>query len=212
MYAVTGGKGGCGKTTTALGLAQALARLGADPLVLDADVDMPDLHLLADVPPEPDASALARGAHVECVSRPATDSPGVSIVPAGDAESTPAALRAVRWWHGPVLVDCPAGAGEDATLPLRYCDGAVLVTTDTPQSLSDAAKTATVATRLDAPVAGTLIRGPTADDVDPPVPDGPVECLDTASTDDVLSERRFQVATERLARVLLEPGKSVKVR
>lgn len=211
MYAVAGGKGGCGKTTTALGLAQALARYGADPLILDADIDMPDLHLLADVPPEPDASALADGAHIECVRHSPPENPGVSVISAGEAEHTPAALRAVRGWHGPVLVDCPAGAGEDAAVPLRYCDGAVLVTTDTPQSLSDATKTATVAERLDAPVAGILIRGPTADDVAPPVTDVPVECLDTVSTERVLNEQRFQLATERLARVLLETGKSVKV-
>jgi len=204
MFAVTGGKGGCGKTTTALGIARALARRGGDPLVVDADVDMPDLHLLAEVSPEPNATALAQGAHVECVCQEPPDYPSVRVVPAGDADATPAALARLRGWHGPVLVDCPAGAGEDATVPLRACDVALLVTTDTEQSLADARKTAAMADRLDTPVIGTLIRGPDADQAAAPAGCGPVERLDRCSSGAVLADERFRLATEKLSRVILK--------
>lgn len=50
MLAVTGGKGGTGKTTTTLGLARALAAVGADVRCVDADVDLPDLGALAGGP------------------------------------------------------------------------------------------------------------------------------------------------------------------
>jgi septum site-determining protein MinD len=49
MLVIAGGKGGCGKTTTALGLAAVLAERGAPAVVADADRDMPDLHALAGV-------------------------------------------------------------------------------------------------------------------------------------------------------------------
>lgn len=44
MLAIAGGKGGCGKTTTALGLGAALP---GQPVVVDADWDLPNLHRLA---------------------------------------------------------------------------------------------------------------------------------------------------------------------
>lgn len=159
MLAITGGKGGCGKTTATLGLARTLAKEGRDPLVIDADTDLPDAHLLADVDREPTATAVARGTEPTAVCQHSPRFPGVSVLPAGDPESTVTALARAQSWHGPVLVDCPAGAGTDATAPLRESDHAILVTTATPQALSDTAKTAQMATRLDSPPAGTLVRG-----------------------------------------------------
>ena len=202
MFAITGGKGGSGKTTTTLGVAQALADQGAAPLVVDADVDMPDLHILANVPPEPNADDIAAGAHVECARHRPAEYPGIAVVPAGQTEGTAVTLERLCDWHGPVLVDCPAGASADATLPLRFADSTVLVTTDTPQSLSDARKTARVAARLDAPVAATLIRGPTADTVSTPVDTAPTERLDNSSTGDVLSDPEFRLACRSIAKLV----------
>lgn len=201
MYAIAGGKGGCGKTTTALGLARALAARGKSPLVVDADVDMPDLHLLADVSPTPSAGDIAAGAHVGCVSHAPAESPGVAIVPAGRDDETAAALDRIRGWNGPVLVDCPAGASQDATLPLRAAERTVLVTTGTPQSLADARKTASVAARLAAPVVATLIRGPEARSVPAPADAGVCErigdCGATPRTDPT-----FRLACDSIAEVL----------
>jgi septum site-determining protein MinD len=199
MFAIAGGKGGCGKTTTTLGVARGLANKGADPLIVDADVDMPDVHILADVLPEPNADDIAAGAHVECVCRRSTRFPGVAVVPAGQTEGTAATLERLGDWHSPVLVDCPAGASEDATLPLRMADTTVLVTTDTPQSLVDARKTARVAARLDAPVSATLIRGPNAATVSSPVEAPLTERLDDTPGADVLTDPDFRLACRSIA-------------
>lgn len=205
MFAIAGGKGGCGKTTAALGLARALANRGETPLVVDADVDMPDLHLLAGVAPTPDAGDVAAGAHLECVRHTPPETPGISVIPAGRERETVDALIRVRDWDGPVLVDCPAGASRDATLPLRVADGTVLVTTDTPQSLTDARKTARVAAALDAPVVATLIRGPTADRVTPPADGGRCETLGDRPDGAVRSDPEFRLACESLAEPLCRP-------
>ena len=53
-----------------------------------------------------------------------------------------------------VLVDCPAGAGPDATVPLRVADGVLIVATPCVAALRDAAKTAAMARAVGTPVVG----------------------------------------------------------
>ena len=158
MLAVTGGKGGCGKTTTALGLARTLARRGRDPLVVDADCDMPDLHHLAEIERTDGVDALARGAPLSRVCQRPSLFPGVAVITAGRPARTGPALRATHDWEGPVLVDCPAGIGPDASRPLRQADATVVVSTDRPQCLDDTRRTVTAARQLDAPPVGVLLR------------------------------------------------------
>ena len=158
MLAVAGGKGGCGKTTTALGLARTLTRRGREPLVLDADCDMPDLHHIAGIDRDDGVDALARGAPLARACRQPSTVPGVSVVTAGRPGRTGPALRATREWDGPVLVDCPAGIGPDATRPLREADASLVVSTDDPQCLDDTRRTVTAARELGAPPVGVLLQ------------------------------------------------------
>lgn len=159
MIAIAGGKGGCGKTTLALGLAEALVCEGRRPLLVDADVEMPDLHVRAAVDPEPGLAALADGTAPERLARESTVYPGVAVVPAGGTTAVPpAAVEALRSLARPVLIDCPAGAGPDVATPLRAAEACVVVTTADAESRQDAAKTAAMAASLGTPVATTVRR------------------------------------------------------
>lgn len=157
--AVAGGKGGCGKTTTVLGLALALVRRGRRPIVVDADVDVPDLHIRAGVDREPGLAALATGTHSERVLQSSPEFGGVDVVAAGTASTAPdVAIRRLDALDRPVLLDCPAGAGPDAAAPLRAADRSVLVTLDSAESRQDAAKTARMARALGAPPVLAVVR------------------------------------------------------
>jgi septum site-determining protein MinD len=162
MLAIASGKGGAGTTTTAIGLAGAVE---GRSLVVDADVDMPDLHALAgvarsptvtDVTAEPLGSAQRAGDGVEVLPAPtATDRSGRS----GGESGITAALARCRSADAPVLVDCPSGAGPDAAAPLRAVDATLLVSPACAPALQDAAKTAAIARALDAdPVGAVLTR------------------------------------------------------
>ena len=211
MLAVTGGKGGCGKTTTALGLARTLARRGAEPLVLDADCDMPDLHHLAGIERGDGVDALARGAPLARVCQRPSAFPGVAVVTAGRPGRTGPALRATREWEGPVLVDCPAGIGPDATRPLRHADAALVVSTDDPQSLDDTRRTITATRQLEAPPAGVLLRTSSGRPAETPdrVADCPVLAAVPAVVDPLdappLSQAWSTVADRLLADTLVSP-------
>jgi len=158
MLAIAGGKGGSGKTTTALGLAQAYARRGRDPIVVDCDPDMPDLHHRAGIEFSSGIDRLATGRRIESVCESATTVPGVRLVTAGDRSNVDGALRELAHWHGPVLLDCPPGVGPDASKPLRHARRALIVSTDQPESVGDGKTTAQVARELDVEVVGALLR------------------------------------------------------
>jgi septum site-determining protein MinD len=147
ILAVTGGKGGVGKSTVAYNLA---ARLGA--VVVDADLGMadlptargPDLHdVLAD-----------RGDPVEAVRE---DGP-VAILPCGrslagvraaDPRRLVSAIEAVEREYELVVVDCPAGMNSDVGLALLAARVAVLVTTPETVALADAIRARVLAQELD---------------------------------------------------------------
>jgi len=159
MLAIAGGKGGCGKTTTAVGLARELAALGTRPLVVDADIDMPDLHHRTGVDRAPGLAAAVDSADPRAVAQPADRFPEIDVLPCGDGDSATAAalFDRLRDYTDPVLLDCPAGASPDAARPLRAADRSVLVSTPRERSLRDVAKTAAMARQLDAPPAAVVL-------------------------------------------------------
>lgn len=183
MIAVVGGKGGCGKTTTTLGLAAALARQRKPVLAADADREMPNLHAMAGVARCPGLDAVAAGWPARMVAGGASAAglpPGVRVLPAasgpasvdsggpGDSPGPPgasdlSALTRLRGASAQVLLDAPAGAGPDAVAPLRVADAAVVVTTATLACARDAAKTAAMARELGTPVAGGVVSRASAD-------------------------------------------------
>jgi septum site-determining protein MinD len=172
MLALAGGKGGCGKTTTTLGLAVALD--GA-VVVVDTDCAMPNLHALAGVdrhptladlptPDLPDSSSpdsSRADAPLDAVAQRYPDDPSVSVVPAppqsADVDLGAALTRLDAATDAPVLLDCPAGAGPDAATPLRVADGTLLVGTLCAPGLRDTAKTAAMSRALGTPVHGAVL-------------------------------------------------------
>lgn len=200
MLAIAGGKGGVGKTTVTLALARSMAERDCEPIVVDADVDMPDLHVLAGVDREPTASDIATGKAVGTVLQSPRRLPGVGVVTAGQPGRLPAALSRLRRCHRPVLVDCPAGASNDAARPLRECHRSLAVTTDTPAAIEDTIKTTAIARRLGAPPVAVCLRGQTA------VPDGtfdcPVEHVPAIDTTPVYTDPRLRAVCVSLCRRL----------
>jgi len=148
ILAVSGGKGGVGKSTVAYNLG---AALGA--VVVDADLAMADLPTARG--PDLHDVLAGRATAVEAVRE---DGP-VDLLPCGrsltGARATrprelPAALAAVGAEYGPVVVDCPAGLGSDVGAALLAADACALVTTPSSVALADAVRARALARELDA--------------------------------------------------------------
>lgn len=156
MLAVAGGKGGCGKTTIALGVAAVLGER-SPVTVVDADVDMPDLHVETATPASPGLDGLAAGEPVDGCRHAAMEYPGVSVVPAGTAaDSIQRGIERLRHIDEHVIIDTPAGASVNVTVPLGIAERVVLVSTPTRESLVDVAKTAELARSLGTPIVGLV--------------------------------------------------------
>ena len=152
MLAVTGGKGGVGKTTTALGVARALGRRGEAVLAVDVDRDLPDLARTAGVDTVRVGGADAAG------GRPDPDCPSVRVLTGPrDGDEARRLLAALAQRPERVVLDCPAGSGPAATDPLAAADRSLVVSTPDPASLRDAAKTVAIARTLDAPPSATVL-------------------------------------------------------
>ncbi|WP_436923046.1 DUF7125 family protein [Halosimplex amylolyticum] len=159
MIAIAGAKGGSGKTTTTLGLAAAFARSGVETLAVDADRQLPDLHVRAGVEREPTVAALDRETSWHSLAQEFPGTSGAHVLPGQKPTENVELDAALEWLNAgatEVLLDCPSGAGPDVVEAIALADGVVVVTTDSDQSLDAAATTIDIARRLDVPVAGAV--------------------------------------------------------
>jgi septum site-determining protein MinD len=168
---VAGGKGGVGKTTTAVNVAAALEADGYDVVVVDADLGMANLGAMLGVDPETSIHQILAGGRA--VSEALTDvQGGVTIVPGEQsleafADADPAKLRKViktlRNAYDVVLVDTGAGLSHETTVPLGLADGVVLMTTPDDVAVGDAVKTGELADRVDGEVLGVVLNRTTTE-------------------------------------------------
>ena len=166
IIAVASGKGGVGKSTTAVNLALALAAEGARVGVLDADIHGPSIPMMLGLQGKPDSPD---GKHIEPKL-----SHGVQAMSIGLflGEDTPAI------WRGPMttqylqqlltttmwkdldylVIDLPPGTGDiQLTLAQRVpVSAAIIVTTPQDIALLDARRALKMFEKVDVPVLGIV--------------------------------------------------------
>ncbi|WP_336001371.1 MinD/ParA family ATP-binding protein [Halorientalis halophila] len=165
VYTIAGGKGGVGKTTTAINVAVSLQDAGHDVVVVDADLGMANLGAMLDVDHEPSLHQVLAGK--AAVSDAIIEGPGgITLVPGernleAFADADPAKLRkvvkALSTAYEIVLIDTGAGLSHETTVPLGLADGVLLVTTADEVAIGDTVKTAQLAERIDGEVVGAVL-------------------------------------------------------
>ncbi|WP_323174378.1 P-loop NTPase [Natrialba sp. PRR66] len=166
MIAIAGSKGGCGKSTITLGLAEAFARANTPVLAIDADRQLPNLHVMTETDRKPTLATLvdrAAESEITDIRDGAQQHPrasGVGIVPAPTPDQTfefESLAEHLDTESVQVFLDCPSGAGPSVVDPLRQADGVIVVATDSERSLTAAATTIEMARRLGVPIYGALL-------------------------------------------------------
>jgi flagellar biosynthesis protein FlhG len=149
VIAVTGGKGGVGKTTVAANLGVALAARGREVLLLDADLGLANVDVMLGLSPRFNLSHVLSG---ECRLEDAivTGARGLNVIAAASGVKRMANLSNAEHagivrafdelYHriDVLVIDTAAGLGDSV---LTFCQAAqevVVVVCDEPASLTDA--------------------------------------------------------------------------
>lgn len=149
VIAVTGGKGGVGKTNVSINLAVALADMGKRVMILDADLGLANIDIALGLHPEYDLSHVLRGERN--LSEVVLEGPaGVRVVPASSGIQKMAELSTAE--HAGLInafseisndidvlvVDTAAGISDTVVSFSRASQELIVVVCDEPASITDA--------------------------------------------------------------------------
>lgn len=165
IIAVTGGKGGIGKSFTATVLALTLARLGYRVGLLDLDLSAPSAHVILGLEegvfPEEDKGIIApqvQGVAFMSITYFSGDAP--TPLRGIDSSNAMLELLAITRW-GPLdflIVDMPPGIGDAAMDVVRWLNRAefLVVTTASKVALETVKKVIRMLAELQMPVIGVV--------------------------------------------------------
>jgi len=149
VIAVTGGKGGVGKTNVSVNLAVAMAELGRRVMLFDADLGLANVDVVLGLHPASDLSHVIRGER-ELAEIVMEGPSGLRIVPGASGVKEMAALSPaehaglIRAFSDlgsdldTLIVDTAAGISDTVISFTRAAHEVVVVVCDEPASLTDA--------------------------------------------------------------------------
>lgn len=149
VVAVTGGKGGIGKTNTSVNLAIALARRGRRVALLDADLGLANVDVMLGLKPQKTLADLLSG-EAEIIDVLMEGPAGIRIVPAASGAQDMTRLstaehaglissfNSIAHQIDVLLIDTAAGISSEVTTFLCAAQEVLVVVCDEPTALTDA--------------------------------------------------------------------------
>ncbi len=166
VIVITSGKGGVGKTTTAINLGAAINYFGGDVLIIDGNLSTPNIgiHLNSpEVPVNLNHVLLKKADAVEAVYEHES---GIKIMPSSlsikelkkiKPEKIKDFKEDFKKISDYVIVDSVAGLGNEALSVIDMADELIIVTNPEIPAITDALKAIKVAEQMKKPVLGVII-------------------------------------------------------
>ncbi len=166
LITITSGKGGVGKTTTAINLGAALNSFGRDVIILDANLTTPNigLHLGAPIVPINLNHVLSGKAKISDAIY--EHESGTKIIPSSLSVKELKKLnhnklkevgKKLRKMADYVIYDCAAGLGDEATAAIESADDLIIVTNPEIPAVTDALKATKLAEELGKNIKGVIV-------------------------------------------------------
>jgi len=166
IISVVSGKGGAGKTTLVANLGAALAELGKDVTIIDANLTTPNLGFHLGVPLYPTTLHDVLKGKARIQDALYKHDSGVKIIPAGigvddlkgiDARDLPNSLLDLLGTTDIILIDAAAGLGREALSAIESSDEILLVTNPELPAVADALKAMKLAQEVGTKVSGVVL-------------------------------------------------------
>lgn len=166
IIVITSGKGGAGKTTTAINLGAAMNKFGKDVLIVDANLSTPNIGIHLNSPEVPinlNHVLLNKAEAFEAVYEHES---GMKIMPSSISVNELKRIKPERLKYlrkdlkelgEYILVDSAAGLGYEALSVMEMADEIILVTNPEMPAITDALKTIKMAKMMNKPVIGIII-------------------------------------------------------
>ena len=163
---ITSGKGGVGKTTSAVNLAIAFSRLDEDVALVDVNLSTPNVGLHLGAPVVPVSINHVLNGKAELVDAVYEHESGAKIIPASlsikdlkdiDEKSLFKIVKDLKHVSDIVIFDSAAGLGEEAKVALAIADEVIIITNPEMPAVTDALKTAKIAEQMGKKILGVIV-------------------------------------------------------
>ncbi len=166
IYTIISGKGGTGKTTTAVNLGVALNKFKEDVVIVDANLTTPNLGLHFGAPIVPVSFNHVLQGKAEVGEAIYEHHSGTKIIPSSlslkdlkkiKLERIKDISKQLKKLTNHIIFDSAAGLGDEAKEAIKAADEVIIVTNPNILSVTDALKTIKLAEEMNKKVKGVII-------------------------------------------------------
>ena len=175
IVVITSGKGGVGKTVTAINLAAAMNYFGKDVLLIDGNLSTPNVGVHLNAPEVPiNLNHVLKG-EAEPFEAVYEHDSGIKVIPASlsikelkktKPEKMKEYKRDFKKIAEHVIVDCAAGLGPEASCAIELADELIVVTNPEMPAITDALKAVKLAESMRKPIKGVIVTRVKKDDIE----------------------------------------------
>ena len=166
IIVINSGKGGVGKTTTAINLGASLNKLQKEVIIVDANLNTPNIGLQLGAPIVPITFNHVLKGKADIEDAVYEHSSGTKIVPSSlsvkeltkfNTKNIPDAIKKLGGICDYVIVDSAAGFGDEVIAVLDAADEIIIVTNPEMPAVTDALKAVKVARGMGKEVNGVIV-------------------------------------------------------